>query len=183
MKTRYLHLTILMALPALAGVSNAQQQAGANGSEQTAVAYTERISESDLVQLRKQSQPFVSSSTDQAAAPEAAASFADASEFISFGGLTTFVPKGAVLHVPERLRGCMTQDAKGELVFWTDFLNRFPALVEPFEVSIREAAAATAIKPERLAAVARSERIIITVILGNPTSTNKCRDKNAAPKP
>lgn len=74
MKTKHIALAILLALPGV-GV----------GSEQTTAAYTERISENDLVQLRKQSQPFVSSSTDQAAAPAAAVSFADASEFISFG--------------------------------------------------------------------------------------------------
>jgi hypothetical protein len=104
------------------------------------------------------------------------------SDFISFGGLTTFVPKGAVMHVPERIRACMTPDVKGELVFWTAFLNRFPALVEPFEVTIQEAAGATKIKPERLAAAMRSERIIVSVIHGNPTSTNECVDKNTAPK-
>lgn len=87
-----------------------------------------------------------------------------------------------MLHVPERLRAHMTQDAKGELVFWTAFLNRFPALVEPFEITIQEAAGLAPIKPERLASATRSGRIIVTAIQGNPTSTNKPAAQTASAK-
>ena len=82
MIAKHLHLGILLAFPALVGASAAQEQASVNVSAQPRAVYTERISESDLVRLRKQSQPFVSSSPDQSAAPSASANFADMSDAV-----------------------------------------------------------------------------------------------------
>jgi hypothetical protein len=135
--------------------------------------------EAELIKLRSRSQPMTGSSPDQAVSSPAASSFADTSDFVSFNGLSTFVPKGAVLHVPDRMRPNMVTGLAGQVVFWTDFLKRFPAIVEPLEVTIQEAAGVKKIEPSRLAAAMRSERIIVTVIRGNPTSVCKFEEETS----
>lgn len=175
-------LATLLALQGVAGICEAQQQrqqqqdpAAGTGKPAT-TRYRDRISEVDLLKLRAQARPMAGSAPGQAASAPAARTFAETSDFIAFNGQCTFVPKGAVLHVPDRMRQNIVPGMSGQVVFWTDFLNRFPAIVEPLEVTLQEASGAKPIEPKRLAAALRSERLIITVIRGNPTSVCKSAD-------
>ncbi|MCW1884757.1 hypothetical protein OKA04_08455 [Luteolibacter flavescens] len=95
------------------------------------------------------------------------------SEFITFDGMVTLVPKGAIIHVPERYRANVVTELKGNIVLWTEFAARYRAVVAPFEVSLAEASGKEAIKPERLEAAQKSGVILIGTVGGNPISVHK----------
>lgn len=92
------------------------------------------------------------------------------SEFISFDGHSTLVPKHAIIHVPEIRRSCITRGLEGKFLPWAEFAARYRGLVHPFEVSLDEASGKTPIAPERFAAARKTDRILVAVLNGGPVS-------------
>jgi hypothetical protein len=102
------------------------------------------------------------------------------SEFLSFKEHGTLVPKHAIIHVPESLRGCVTTSLHGTFVPWKEFATQYPAIVTTFSVTLEEATGKTPIKPERLELVRKSDRIVVAVLNGSPIS---CRLPAPPPAP
>jgi hypothetical protein len=138
---------------------------------QTATA-VERISDSQLERLREAKRPFAHVPT-ATAEPAAERSFADASDFLVFDGNSTFVPKNAILHVPESLKPHIVAAPTGTLMLWRDFLARNTARIAPFEVTLEEASGSTSIDSDRIESAARSGRILVAVTRGFPISVSR----------
>lgn len=95
------------------------------------------------------------------------------SEFITFDGVVTLVPKGAIIHVPERYRANVVSELKGNLMLWNEFAARYRAVVAPFEVSLAEASGKEPIKPERLEAAQKTGAILVGTLGNSPISVHK----------
>ncbi|MEK7951305.1 hypothetical protein [Luteolibacter soli] len=95
------------------------------------------------------------------------------SEFITFDGAVTLVPKGAILHVPDRYKNNVIPELQGNFSLWNNFSTRFRGVVVSFEVSIAEASGQAEIKPERLEAARKAGVILVATINQNPVSVTK----------
>lgn len=92
------------------------------------------------------------------------------SEFISFNGAGTLIPKHAILHVPEKLRANVTSAMTGKFTPWQEFACRYRAVVTTFDVTLDEASGKTPLKPERVEALRKLDRIAVAVLNGSPIS-------------
>ncbi len=92
------------------------------------------------------------------------------SEFISFNGTATLVPKHAIIHVPEKLRVNVSTGMNGKFMPWQEFATRYRAVVTTFDVTLDEASGKTPLKPERVEALRKLDRIAVAVLNGSPIS-------------
>ena len=118
----------------------------------------------------QKTKPFPTPQTGGPVRPQT--NIADTSEFISFDGVTTLVPKGAILNRPEALRSHIVKDPRGKFLIWWDFFARNRARLTTFEVTLEEATGAKPIDPKALALAIRSNTIVVATIHGNPSSVN-----------
>ncbi len=181
MKSMPIHSAILALLMASgAGAQVVSQSAGQNGGD-AGVKFTERITDEEFQALRKARTPT------ETIAPELARRSYDImemSDFIVFDGISTLVPKGAILNLPIAYRENLAAGPKGRLLLWQDFLTRNRARITPFEITMEEAAGAKRIDPQRLEQAMRGGTIIVAVIHGSPTSvTTRAPEADAAPAP
>ncbi|MCW1926461.1 hypothetical protein OKA05_28175 [Luteolibacter arcticus] len=95
------------------------------------------------------------------------------SEFITFEGAVTLVPKGSILHIPDRYRANVVSAMKGNFMLWSEFSARYRGLVGSFEVSMPEASGETEIKPERLEVARKTGLILVGTLNHNPISVTK----------
>ena len=95
------------------------------------------------------------------------------SEFVAFEGAVTLVPKGAILHVPDRYRANVVTAMTGKFMLWNEFSAKYRGVVSAFEVSIAEASGQAEIKPERLEAARKTGVILVATIQQNPVSVTK----------
>jgi len=98
---------------------------------------------------------------------------ADHSEFIAFDGNVTLLPKGAIIHVPDRFKANVVAKMEGNLMLWNEFVARYPGLVSRMDVSIEEASGTTPLKPERLQAERVKNLIIVGVLNRNPITVSR----------
>lgn len=102
------------------------------------------------------------------------------SEFITFDGVVTLVPKGAILYAPERYSSSVITMMKGRFMLWSEFSARYRAVVGPFEVSIEEASGKAEINPERLEAARKNGTILVATMNQNPVSVNRAAPATSA---
>lgn len=95
------------------------------------------------------------------------------SEFVVFEGHYTLLPKGAILHVPERFKAQVVAKPQGNFILWQEFITRYRAVVSSFEVSLAEASGEAPIKPERLEAARKTGLIIVGTLNHNPISVSR----------
>jgi len=95
------------------------------------------------------------------------------SEFIVFEGNVTLVPKGAIIHVPERYKANVVTRMQGNFMLWNEFVSRYRGLVTAFEVSLAEATGEAPIKPERLEAGQKTGLILVGTLNHNPISVHR----------
>ncbi len=94
----------------------------------------------------------------------------DYSDFIVFDGNVTIVPKGSIIHVPERFKAHVVSKPVGRLVPWAEFCARYRGLVSTKTVSLDEVAGKTPIEAKSMDAVRSSDLISVAVHNGNPIS-------------
>lgn len=92
------------------------------------------------------------------------------SEFIAAAGNVTLVPKGAVLHVPERFRKNLVTGLTGKFQPFHEFIGSNRALLLPFEVTLDEALGKKPVDETKLEIAKRSGRILVAVLNRNPIS-------------
>src|SRR6476660_3546461 len=102
-----LHLPILMtAFTAVSSLAGAQEKPVEGMATGAKAVITERITDDQLRKLQSDEKLRVAAARTATAGPEATVavptrSFEESTDFISFNGLCSFVPKGAILHLPD----------------------------------------------------------------------------------
>ncbi|MCW1913945.1 hypothetical protein OJ996_10185 [Luteolibacter sp. GHJ8] len=95
------------------------------------------------------------------------------SEYIAFGEFVTLLPKGAIIHVPEKHKANVVKEMKGALLLWPEFVARYPGLVSRMDVSLEEASGQKPIAAERLKAARNTGLIIVGVLNQNPITVSR----------
>ena len=103
------------------------------------------------------------------------------STILSFGGTWTIVPKGAVLHVPQAMRGRVDVAQEGTFVAWRDFYTRNRGWIHLQSVKMEQARGEKALAEEITAAYARIGRVVVAVCHGGPISIRPPVEKAPAP--
>jgi len=105
---------------------------------------------------------------------------ADHMDIIGHDGAITLVPKGAILHVPERLRASVGA-VSGRILPWAEFASSYPSVVEPLAVTLENVSGVVPLSAEALAAVAKSDRIVVALLNGGPVSFPESKNADSPP--
>jgi len=92
------------------------------------------------------------------------------SDFLSLNGLSTLVPKGALLHVPEGYRSRLKFESGAKIVTWPEFFRRNRGWVTTLEVTREQAEGAKAFPETTLKALEKSPRVVVATLGGGPIS-------------
>lgn len=101
------------------------------------------------------------------------------SEFITFNGDSTLIPKRAIIHLPEASKKNVVQTATGKVLSWLEFSAKYPALVTRVDVTIKHASGQESLDPKVMESFAKDTRIVVAVLSGSPISV---ATKPAAPQ-
>jgi hypothetical protein len=92
------------------------------------------------------------------------------SEFISYGGMTSLVPKRAVLHVPKEMAERLGMKEGHEIGSWLDFLNANRGWIRTVPVTRVQAEGREAMPEATLKSFAKEKRLVIATYQDGPIS-------------
>jgi hypothetical protein len=95
------------------------------------------------------------------------------STVISFGEFWTFVPKGAVLHVPASLQSRVGAKPKGRLLTWADFFARNRGWMTQQAVEISHARGEKEIPEDVVAHYRKGSQVVVATCHNGPISMKK----------
>jgi hypothetical protein len=99
-------------------------------------------------------------------------SILDRSLILSSGRNWTFVPKGALLCVPDKFQDRVNlQEAKGKYVPFASFVTKNRGWLSTYSVTLEQARGNDAITDEVRESLIESGRVVISVCKGGPIST------------
>lgn len=109
------------------------------------------------------------------------------STFIRIGDHYTIVPKGAVLHAPERLQSALVPAAQGTFMPWPEFLKTYRSSVSRFDVTLDQASGKDPLDADKLGTASKSATLVVAMFQGGAISVAKAPDNtasnNATPNP
>jgi len=85
----------------------------------------------------------------------------------------TLVPKGSVLHLPDKLKKHILKQGQGEILPWQQFLARNRSWLSVAEVDMDTAAGRTPIPEKKLKAWAKTSNIVVAVHRGGAISVRR----------
>jgi hypothetical protein len=100
------------------------------------------------------------------------------STILSDGNRWTLVPKGAVLHLPERHKNRVEGEPAGQLVPWLEFLSVNRIWLDTCEVSFDQAAGKSALPVASTEHWPKQDKIIIAVHQRGPISVRPMQSPN-----
>mgnify|MGYP001826211340 CR=1 FL=1 len=95
------------------------------------------------------------------------------STVISFGGFWTFVPKGAVLHVPSSLESRVGAKPEGRLLTWADFFARNRGWITRRPVEISHARGEKQLPEDVVAHYRKGSQVVVATCHNGPISMKK----------
>lgn len=99
-----------------------------------------------------------------------AMSIVERSEIIHFGSLVTLVPKRAVLHLPNHLRGVKGRVQGKRLVTWTEFYRSNRAWIDTVEVTRAQAEGREPLPEKITEDLEKRTKVVVAVMSGGPIS-------------
>lgn len=109
-----------------------------------------------------------------------AGNIVERSEFLSFQGIATMVPKGSVLHIPEfmKSRVGITDDAR--IVTWAEFIRANRGWITTHEVTRDQAEGRQEFSEAALNSISRSTNVVIATLSGGPITVLPPQDDGGA---
>jgi hypothetical protein len=95
-------------------------------------------------------------------------SLLERSEFLSFNGLSTLVPKGSLLNVPDHLSPRTRMVDGNPIVPWAEFFRHNRGWITTMEVSRKQAEADEPLAEETLKSIAKSPLLVVATMAGGP---------------
>ncbi len=92
------------------------------------------------------------------------------SEFITFQREVLIVPKGAILHIPERLQAHVIENPVGKIQPWLEFISKNRAHITTVEVTLDQATGKAALPEQRVEEFKNSSQIVIATFNRHPIS-------------
>ncbi len=94
----------------------------------------------------------------------------DLSMYLGAGEVFTILPKGCVIHCPDRLTDRVLAAPAGKAAPWREFLSANRAWIATWEVTAAQARGEEALSGEDRAAFAARGMIVIATLRGNPVT-------------
>lgn len=99
------------------------------------------------------------------------ANILERSDIISFNGLTTLIPKRAILALPESMASRVGKQLPGHrLVHWPDFLAANRSWISTIEVTRAQAEGRSALADDSRERISKSSQMIVATFQGGPIS-------------
>ena len=93
------------------------------------------------------------------------------SEFITFNGNTTLVPKHALIQIPEKYKARINNHKPGsKILSWTDFYTLNRGWISTVEVNLAEARSEKSISPELMETLNKKGNLVVAVLKNGPIS-------------
>lgn len=93
------------------------------------------------------------------------------SDVITFNGLTTLVPKNAIVMIPEKYSGVLNNPATGtKVVSWLEFYSVNRSWISTVEITFTQARGDAPVAPETLEHLGKSGNMIVAVLQNGPIS-------------
>ena len=113
--------------------------------------------------------------------PPVPVSILSRSEILQANGMATLVPKRAILHVPETLRGALSRPEGAELLVWRDFYAANRSWIDTVEVNRAQAEGWKALPEEFVASLEDRSKVVVAVMQGGPISVMPVAEPEPAP--
>ncbi len=98
-------------------------------------------------------------------------SLLDSSDLISYGGITTIVPKRAIMQIPEKYKDRINSHVDGNtIVGWLDFYAKNRGWITTVEISRAQAAGREGFSEEFSEQLSKNTNLVITVLAAGPIS-------------
>jgi len=94
----------------------------------------------------------------------------ETSDFLSFGGMSTLIPKQAVLHVPKNYQNRIKLDRGSKLVIWPEFYRSNRGWIKTVEVTREQAQGVEPFDEKVAEAISKSSIVVIATFKGGPIS-------------
>lgn len=104
------------------------------------------------------------------------------SDFLSFGELSTLIPKRALLHVPEKYQGRIKFEKGSRLVIWPVFHRANRGWIKTMEVTRGQAQGVEAFDEKVAENLAKSSMVVVATYKGGPISVLPYKDPEAVEK-
>lgn len=102
------------------------------------------------------------------------------SDFITFNGSATLVPKRAILHVPEELKSRLILPQGTPIQTWADFFAVNRGWITTIEVTRVQAEGNEPLAPEVLERISKSKSLVVATYRGGPISVLPLKVETAA---
>lgn len=95
----------------------------------------------------------------------------DNSEFITFNGNTTLVPKNAIVQIPAKYKDRINNHKPGsKILSWIDFYTLNRGWISTVEVTLAQAKGQTPISPELMDTLNKKGNLVVAVLKSGPIS-------------
>jgi len=105
------------------------------------------------------------------------------SDFLSFGGMSTLIPKRALLHVPKNYQGRIQFERGSNLVIWPTFYNANRGWIKTMEVTRGQAQGVEPFDEKVAENLAKSSIVVVATYKGGPISVLPYKDPEAVEVP
>lgn len=139
----------------------------------TAPTPKKRASHADLVKKKKELEKKAAVVSPEAKKPSvkvAKKSLIGSSTLLANNGQWTLVPRGSVIHIPERLKDKVVAAPTGRLVEWKSFLRRNHGWIHIHSVKMTQAQGREKISQDAIKAYKSMGKIVVAACAGGPIS-------------
>ena len=126
-----------------------------------------KATDADPISLLK---PVVQSTPVEGVVAPKRVSLIERSDIIHQGDLVTLVPKRAVLHLPDHLRGQVGKVEGKKLVNWPEFYRANRAWIDTIEVTRAQAEGRAPLSEELIKSFEKRTKAVVAVMQGGPIS-------------
>ena len=128
-------------------------------------------------------QKLAAASGEDPAAQNRPADLLDRSDMITFNGLSTLVPKRAILSVPKEMKDRVAAGAATRLVSWSEFFTANRAWITTEEITYQQAAGAEPLPEETADRIGKSTNLVVATYQGGPISFTRPAAVPTSPQP
>ena len=101
------------------------------------------------------------------------------SDFLSFGGLTTLIPKRSLLHVPKKFQDRVQHEKGARIVVWPIFFRSNRGWIKTMEVTRAQAQGVEPFTEQVAENLAKSAVVVVATYKGGPISVLPYKDPEA----
>lgn len=114
---------------------------------------------------------FKEATGEDASVKQKVGNLLDNSEFITYNGNTTLVPKNAIVQIPAKYKDRINNHKPGsKILSWADFYTLNRGWISTVEVTLAQAKGETPVSPELMETLNKKGNLVVAVLKNGPIS-------------